>query len=299
MATDLNSSPQVISTLNLLAKQRSAAIYAGNMLAALQDRLALLEQDMLLEVRLPGNPSAYLLFQRGWIVYAQWQQTLGREALETINVLAPLASIRAVPLASAAATLAFAVVGGSQVDTQVLNHGKATQNDVEAQLNRLRTWRFSGVLTHSDDASAAAVVNVWHLVQGHLAAQSELSRETPFAPLLLAWDDHLLPRLNSPAELPPLPELPASALTKSAAPGLPGDAEIWKLFQSMTQAQLGAAAARLIRLMHDKHGQEHGEQLQESLGRQIDRIANKTLGQQFRQQLATPIPRLITKQEST
>ena len=298
--------------LALLARQRSAATYSGSMLPTLQDRLALLEQDMLLELRLPGSDSAYLLFQRGWIVYAQWQQTLGAAALGPIHALAPLASLRAIPLASAAATLAFAVVGGSLIDTSVLGAGAATPHDIQAQLTRLRTWHFSGVLTHSTGTHstgadntgtpAGSTVNVWQIVQGRLAAQSELSHDGSLAPLLLAWDEHPLPRLNTPTALPPplpepQPEPPASALRTPAAPGLPGDAEIWKLFQSVTQAQLGAAAARLIRLMHDKHGTEHGEQLLEALGRQIDRIANKKLGQQFRVQLATPIPSLSALRE--
>jgi hypothetical protein len=307
-------SATITTVLDLLARQRSAATYSGSMLPTLQDRLALLEQDMLLELRLPGSDSAYLLFQRGWIVYAQWQQTVGAAALDPIHALAPLASLRAIPLASAAATLAFAVVGGSLIDPSVLGVGAAAPHDLQAQLTRLRTWHFSGVLTHSTGthstgthgtgAPAGSTVNVWQIVQGRLAAQSELSHDGSPFPLLLAWDDRLLPRLNAPAALPPplpeaLPQPPASALRTPAAPGLPGDTEIWTLFQSVTQAQLGAAAARLIRLMHDKHGTEHGEQLLEALGRQIDRIANKKVGQQFRIQLATPIPSLTIPREPT
>jgi hypothetical protein len=293
VTAQIQSSPTT-EILALLARQRSAATYEGHMLSTLQNRLALLEQDVLITLGLPGAQFASLLFQGGWIVHAQWQQTIGAQALETISAQAPQAELRAIPLAPASAALAFAAIGGRALDSAALQ-----RLDPDEQQSQLRSGQFSGVLASRTRAN----VGLWHFVQGRVTAHTDLPEGSDFYPsLLLAWEQRPLARLNSLSELPNLPSaapqgtqsaqtLHTPAPTPTAGPDRE-DAAIWALFQATAQEHLGAASARLIALMQSKYGSEHGAALRESLGKQVDRLASKKAGQQFRSQpltIAAPV----------
>ena len=287
MNAQLQSSPTT-EVLALLTRQRSAATYQGDMLSTLQNRLALLEQDALIEVGLPGHPSGYLLFQGGWIVHAQWQQTVGALALGALSEHSPQAELRAFPLAPASAALAFAAVDGWVLDSAALQ-----RLDPDEQQSQLRAGQFSGVLAIRTRAN----VGLWHFQRGHTTAHLDLPEGAAFAAsLLLAWEQRPLARLSSLDELLRLPAAPQDtqagyslhAAASPISPAAPGpaqqDAAIWALFQATAQEHLGAASARLIALMRSKHGAEQGAALRASLGNQVDRFASKKVGQHFRTQ---------------
>ena len=286
------TAPLAASTvaLSLLSQPKSAASYTGHLLSTLQSRLAQIQQDVLVELRLPENTSAYVVIQAGGVVYAQSRDQVGLPALDHLGQMSIHSTMQVFPLAAASAALALAAADGKPLAT-----GHMTHWSHQERMAQLVAGGFSGVLV----SSVVGGVGLWQLIQGRVQATQELAgAKLTLGHLLFAWKPHELPRLiTAPvavsgrvapdqrgASLSSVAGAPAAA---APARGLPDDV-IWALFHATALHHLGSPAERLLALMRGKHGNEHGLQLTDSLGKQIDRLAGKPAGQEFRIQCARP-----------
>lgn len=273
--TSIQPSSLTASVLDILTRQRSIVTYGANMLAAVLGRAALLQQDLLLELSGPGHEPGHLIFQRGRVVYAQYEQKAGQFAFEELNRPRPQSTLRLFALDATLAVLAFAAVDGQPSGSEAMD-----QWQVGDRLTHLMTTGFTGVVA----ARVRSSLVVWHLVDGRIQTKQDgLAAGTFRSVLQLAWQPRELPTLGGVA-LPPNPT--ASPAWRTTAATLPDNAVMWALFEHVLHTHLGVAAGRVMRLMKTKHGNDSGVQLRESLALQIDRVAGSAEGQQFRHQLS-------------
>ena len=285
------SAPLAASTLalSLLSEQHCAASYSGHPLSSLQARLAQLEQNMLVKLTLPQMGSAYVVFQAGSVVYAQSRDQVGLPALDSLSDLSRQSTMQVFVLSPAASALALAAADGKPLAT-----GHMTSWSHQERLSQLLAGRFSGVLV----SGVSGGVNLWQLVQGRVQATQEFAgARLKLGHLLFGWTPRLLPHLMAAQPLAPervaasqrgaaLSSVTAMKPTRPAQ-AMPDDA-IWALFHATALHHLGSTAERLLTLMRGKYGQQHGAQLFEALGQQLDHLSGKAAGQQFRARCARP-----------
>ncbi len=304
------------SLLAALSGPHDTVTYPGDLFSTVLTRLAFMEQHVLIKLEFQGGEPGYLVFQAGCAVHAQHGPRSGQAALDYFYMQGSNLTLRLFALSPVVATLVFAAIDGRQTD---LGYGESW--GLNERLTQLTAYRFTGMVA----ARVNSGLGVWQFVQGAVRASQEVPGAGPLGAVVqLLWEERTLPALSVPQPLevtpssfvgiqatgmqPPAgPALqpaarPAAAASLSAVqasqlqasppappalqpPGPPDDSAIWTLFQTTVHAHMGATSVRLLGLMQNKYGHEHGAKLLESLGLQIDRVAGKGAGQKFREQL--------------
>jgi hypothetical protein len=258
----------------MLTQQRPSATYSGNTFNpdTVYARWALLELNVLMEIRAPGALSARLAFQNGQLVYAEaqhLQQVLtAHAALALINQWLPRAAIRVFLLDPAAANLAFAAIAGTPVNTAPMARWSLNE-----QLSQLMARRLSGAFATRLPVGLPVGVGVWQFTAGHITLTQSLAQTwMTSGSVLLQWVPEPLVVL---AGLP----LPPTAQTVAS-----DDAALWALFHRVTQLHLGHAAERVVTLMRAEHGHHRAAALRAVLTSEVERFAGGVAAQRFLEQ---------------
>lgn len=287
------------SLLAALSGPHDTVTYPGDLFSTVLTRLAFMEQHVLIKLEFQGSEPGYLVFQAGCDVYAQHGPRSGQAALDYFYMQGSNLTLRLFALSPVVATLVFAAIDGRQTD---LGYGESW--GLNERLTQLTAYRFTGMVA----ARVNRGIGVWQFVQGAVRASQEVPEAGPLGAVVqLLREERILPALTVPQPLEVTPSsfvgvqpslqtaaLPAVAPSLVHAspvqappvvqqPGPPDDSAIWTLFQGTLHAHMGATSFRLVGLMQNKYGHEHGAKLLESLGLQIDRVAGKGAGQKFRE----------------
>lgn len=295
MTVHLGTTAEVLPVVQLLSRQRSTITYDGSEFFTVLNRMALLEQHVLIEVMSAGQAAGYLLIQGGRVIFASCGVAIGQAASTQLAIMAKGGVLRLFALGEGAAGLAFAAVGAEKALDDNQDH-----SSFAARFAQLTTRQFSGVVAGRDKDQ----VSVWQLKAGKVTAHQVLTEGGNFGPFVqYVWTDQTLPYLTV-MEPEPQPEnseagetsvavdfQPPSTLsvTSRTKPPSRSDALVWVHFRQVAGEHLGEAALRLCALMYRQHGTEVGPALVEALGLQVDRIAGRSVGQEFRRHVV-PAP---------
>ena len=309
------------SLLAALSGPHDTVTYPGDLFSTVLTRLAFMEQHVLIKLEFQGSEPGYLVFQAGCAVYAQHGTRSGQAALDYFYMQGSNLTLRLFALSPVVATLVFAAIDGRQTD---LGYGESWGlNERLTQLTAYRftgmvaakvssglgVWQFvQGAVRASQEVPGAgplgAVVQLlWEertlpaltvpqplevtpssFVGVQAVGVQAVGIQATAGPALQSAAP-ALPPSPPPAALSAAPPTTVQAPPTVPQPGPPDDSAIWTLFQGTVHAHLGATSVRLVGLMQNKYGHEHGAKLLESLGLQIDRVAGKGAGQKFREQL--------------
>ena len=259
--------------LKLLASQRSVVSYPGSEFTTILGRLAFLEQHVLLEFAETekGRPFGCLLFQKGAVVYAEHGPHRGGAAIENLQPLIDASVLRLFALAPATAALAFAAVDGFPAETGT------DGGNLKDRLAQLSQRRFSGVVASGTRTN----LTVWHYLQGELQSSQELQEVSGFTGFIqFIWPERELTRFHDVRRKHWADQTPAARTVYRVE----DDAATWNLFQSVLHTHLGDASGRLFNLLQNKYGTHRGTELQQALGLQVDRVAGRRAGLEFREQ---------------
>ena len=283
--------PSPISSIfAVLASQRTVVEYPGREFPVILDRLAFLEQNVLMELAVINQPALFLVLQNGFVVHAQRASREGQAVVELLPTILNACTLHLVSLSEATATLVYACIDGVPDDTTLYD-----SSSLSARLAQLAQLGFSGVVASQSQGR----LQIFAFQDGQLRAQQDLSsssRSTSF--MQRRWAERQLPRLTLPAlTMTPalLHESPAKVNTthvpiRSVPPvqphAEPDSAVVWRTFERLLHAHLGGAAGRLVDLMHSQHGAQHGTELRTALAIQVNRVAGKSAELQFLKQLS-------------
>ena len=310
------------SILAALSGPHDTVTYPGDLFSTVLTRLAFMEQHVLIKLEFQDSEPGYLVFQGGCAVYAQHGPRSGQAALDYFYMQGSNLTLRLFALSPVVATLVFAAIDGRQTD---LGYGESwSLNERLTQLTAYRftgmvaakvnsgigVWQFvQGAVRASQEVPGAgplgAVVQLlWEertlpaltvpqplevtpssFVGVQAVGVQAVGMQTPAGPTFQSIATALPAAALSATQAPLVaaPSTPAPPAVQQ--PGPPDASAIWTLFQSTVHAHMGATSVRLVGLMQNKYGHEHGAKLLESLGLQIDRVAGKGAGQKFREQL--------------
>lgn len=275
---------------SVLASQRTVVEYPGHEFPVILDRLAFLEQNVLMELAVIDQPALFLVLQNGFVVHAQRASYEGQTAVEYLPTILDACTLHLVSLGEATATLVYACIDGVSDDTTLYD-----SSSLSARLAQLAQLGFSGVVASQSQGR----LQIYAFRDGQLRAQQDLSsssRATSF--MQRRWTERQLPRLTlptlttTPALSPESPHFPQSAYVPTrAVPPVPSQAEpdsavVWGTFERLLQAHLGGAAGRIVDLMRSQHGTQQGAELRAALASQVNRVAGEKAERQFLKQLS-------------
>jgi len=280
----------ISSIFAVLASQRTVVKYLGREFPVILDRLAFLEQNVLMELAAINQPALFLVLQNGYVVHAQLASREGQAALEYLPALLDSCTLHLVSLGEATAALVYAYIDGVPDDTTLHD-----SSSLSARLAQLAQLRFSGVVASQSQGR----LQIYAFRHGQLHAQQELISSTmSISYMQRRWTERQLPRLTlpsltrTPVAVHEAPHFPQGAHVSSATvppvrpPTEPDSAVVWKTFERLLQAHLGEAAGRIVDLMRSQHGTQQGTELRTALATQVDRVAGKTAELQFLKQLS-------------
>ncbi|MGY2896686.1 hypothetical protein [Deinococcus sp. UYEF24] len=280
----------ISSLFAVLASQRTVVKYPGHEFPVILDRLAFLEQNVLMELAVTNQPPLFLVLQKGFVVYAQRASRDGQAAVEHLPTMLDSCALHLVSLGEATAALVYAYIDGAPDDTTLYDH-----SSLSARLAQLAQLRFSGVVASQGQGR----LQIYVFRDGRLRAQQDLSSSAiSTAFMQRRWTERQLPRLTlptltrTPALLHESPHFPQGARAPSATTSPvrpqtePDSAVVWKVFERLLQAHLGGAAGRIVDLMRSQHGAQQGTELRTALANQVNRVAGRSAELQFLEQLS-------------
>ncbi|WP_407572898.1 hypothetical protein [Deinococcus altitudinis] len=280
----------ISSIFSVLASQRTVVKYPGHEFPVILDRLAFLEQNVLMELAVTNHPPLFLVLQKGFVVHAQRASRDGEAAVEHLSTMLDSCTLHLVSLGEATAALVCACIDGVPDDTTLYDN-----SSLSARLAQLAQLRFSGVVASQGQGR----LQIYVFRDGQLRAQQDLSSSAMSTSFMQRrWTERQLPRLTlptltrTPALLHESPHFPQGARVPSTTTSPvrprtePDSAVIWKVFERLLQAHLGGAAGRIVDLMRSQHGTQQGAELRTALAAQVNRVAGSSAELQFLQQVS-------------
>ena len=283
--------PSPISSIfAVLASQRTVVEYPGREFPVILDRLAFLEQNVLMELAVSNQPALFLVLQNGFVVHAQRASREGQAVVELLPTILDACTLHLVSLGEATATLVYACIDGVPDDTTLYD-----SSSLSARLTQLAQLDFSGVVASQSQGR----LQIYAFQDGQLRAQQDLSSSSKSTSFMQRrWTERQLPRLTlptltkTPALLTESPHFPQSSRVPGATfppvqpPTEPDSAVVWKVFERLLQVHLGGAAGRIVDLMRSQHGTQQGTELRTALAAQVNRVAGRNAELHFLKQLS-------------
>ncbi len=280
----------ISSIFAVLASQRTVVKYPGREFPVILDRLAFLEQNVLMELAVINQPALFLVLQNGFVVHAQHASHQGQAAVEHLPTILASCTLHLVSLGEATAALVYAYIDGASDDTTLYD-----SSSFSARLTQLAQLRFSGVVASQSQGR----LQIYVFRDGQLRAQQDLSSGTVSTSFMQRrWSERQLPRLTlpplirTPALLHDSSHFPQNAKAPSVYPPPaqpqtePDSAVVWRIFERFLRAHLGEAAGRIVDLMRSQHSNQQGTELRTALALQVNRVAGRSAELQFLQQLS-------------
>ena len=280
----------ISSIFAVLASQRTVVKYPGREFPVILDRLAFLEQNVLMELAVINQPALFLVLQNGFVVHAQHASRQGQAAVEHLPNMLDSCTLHLVSLSEATAALVYAYIDGAPDATTLYD-----SSSLSARLAQLAQLRFSGVVASQSQGR----LQIYVFRDGQLRAQQDLSSGTVSTSFMQRrWTERQLPRLtlptltSTPALLHESPYSMQSARVPSGSvppvrPQTEADsAVVWRIFERLLQTHLGEAAGRIVDLMRSQHGTQQGAELRTALALQVNRVAGRSAELQFLKKLS-------------